>query len=293
MIAKELRHYFLFFGLSALFILTSCEDKDIIVQSLFDLAGAPLEYDDSQATKFINVAAATIEVSKNKPENLAKIRQTIIHTMEENPETELILFGETILGCWYEDENPHAYQLEVAETIPGPSTNSIAQLADSLNIYVGFGISELKEGNLFNSQVIINPDGDIEAIYRKFTMTKEDKESGFTPAEKIPENVKTVTINDIKLGMLVCADVRSYWLANQLVGKEVEVILHSLAALSPEFPIDAISRQFNAWVVFANRYGGCGDLKYSGNTFISDPAGNIRISGGGEEVVLTYRIGVR
>jgi len=93
--------------------------------------------------------------------------------------------------------------------------------------------------------------------------------------------------------MLVCADVRSYWLAEQLVDKEVEVILHSLAALSPEFPIDAVSRQFNAWEVFANRYGGCGELQYSGNTFISDPAGNIRVSGSGEEVVITYKIGVR
>jgi len=179
---KNLRQFFLFF---VLLTLTACEDEDIIVQSLFDLAGAPLEYDDSQATKFINVAAATLEVSKNKPENLAKIRQTIIQTIEQNTEIELILFGETILGCWYEKENPYAYQLDIAEPIPGPSTNSIAQLADSLNIYVGFGISELKEGNLFNSQVIINPDGNIEAIYRKFTMTKEDEESGFTPADKI------------------------------------------------------------------------------------------------------------
>ena len=70
-------------------------------------------------------------------------------------------------------------------------------------------------------------------------------------------------------------------------------MLHSLASEVPEFYIDAVARQFNAWEIFANRYGDELGRAYSGTTFISDPAGTIRVTDGGKETYVHYRIGVR
>ena len=271
----------------------SCQKEDLIVQSLYDLSGAPLEYDDSNATKFLNIAAVSIKTSRNKDENLETVLEVIQQIMIDNPETELILFGETILGWYIDDENPGQYQKANAEPIPGPATLAISSLCDSLDVYVAFGISEKDENEIYNSQVMINPEGNIEAIHRKINLTPDDELSGFSAGEKIPENVTVICINNIKIGMIVCADVSGYWLTRELTDRKVEVILHSMASEVPEFKIDPVSRKFNALEVFANRFGTEGNRNYQGTTFISDPSGNIRVSGSGNQIIRNYKLRVR
>jgi predicted amidohydrolase len=287
------RKHICFSLLMILLSLVSCQDDETIVQSLLDISGAPLKYDDSKATKFLNVAVVSMDPTKNKQENLFNIRQKSIQVKEEYPEIELILFGETILGWYYDEVNPEGYQRSIAEIIPGNATQFIGNLSDSLSVYIAFGMAEKREGKLYNSMVLLNPRGEIEAAHRKINLTHEDKESGFIAGNKTPGNAPIANINKIKVGMMVCADMGSYWLTRQLTGQKVELVLHSMASAVPEFKIDAVSRQFNAWEVFANRYGNEGKTDYCGTTFIADPAGTIKVSGSGSEIIKTYKIGVR
>jgi len=270
----------------------TCGDSDTIIQSLMDISGAPLEYDDSGATKYLAVATVCLKCSKDKPENLLKMRQMVEKIMNEKPETELIVFGETILGYYYNPDDLKNYQRNIAETIPGPVTDSMSVLADFYDIYIVFGMGELNGEKLYNSQVLINPDGELEVIHRKYRLINEDKEIGFDPFPKTMSNVSVAEINGIKIGMIICADVGSYWLTEQLINQQVELVIHSLASFEPEFRIDAVARQFNAWVVFANRYGKENDTFYEGNCYISDPTGTIRVGGNGEERYEYYKIGV-
>lgn len=270
-----------------------CQKEDVIVQSLLDLSGAPLIYDDSQASKFLNVVAVSLQVSQDKATNIEEIKRICKLAKEEHPDTELILFGESILGWYAEEENPKGYQEEIAEAIPGPATGTVAQLADSLNIYVAFGLTEKMKDTLYNSQVLLNPFGEMEAVHRKIHLTPEDLANGMEAGPEREENITMVTINDIRCALIICADQNGYWLAEKLVKREVELILHSMASQVPEFVFDPVSRQFNAWEVFANRYGEEGGRFYSGTTYIADPAGSIR-SGASESALYMYhRIAVR
>lgn len=275
------------------FSLCCCQKEDVIVQSLFDLTGAPLTYDDSKATKFINVAAVCISPSKIKAGNVRMIRQKSLETKDKYPITELILFPETILGWYIDDSAPEEYQRNIAEPIPGETTRAVSLLADSLNVYIVFGMAEAENGKIYNSQVIIDPDGAIAGVHRKINLTPEDEKSGYTPGDRTPDNVTIVSINQIKVGLIICADVSSYWLTKQLTGKGVEVILHSMASEATEFNIDPVARQFNAWEVFCNRWSHEGKRSYSGTTYIADPSGTIRVSDSGKESIQTYKIGVR
>ena len=275
------------------FIFLACAKEDVIVQSLFDLSGAPLKYDDSKATRFLNVAAVSMEVSYEKDKNLQKMTAIIRNIKKEEPQTELILFGETILGWYIDDDNPVEYQQSVAEEIPGHATGLIGHLADSLNVYIVFGLTEINEGNVYNSQVIINHEGAIEALHRKINLTPEDLKNGFVPGEKSDNNVTTAIINNIKAGIIICADISSFYLTKQLTAKKTELILHSMASEVAEFKIDPVSRQFNAWEVFANRYGKEGKRHYSGTTYVADPSGTIRVTGSGKEIVKFCKLAVR
>lgn len=100
-------------------------------------------------------------------------------------------------------------------------------------------------------------------------------------------------IKGIKVGMIICADVSGFWLTEQLVNQKVELILHSMASEVPEFFIDPVSRQFNAWEVFANRTGNELQREYSGTIFIADPAGTIRTRSTASESYNFYRVGIR
>ncbi len=274
-------------------LLTACQKEDVIVQSLLDLSGAPLIYDDSKASKFINVIAASIEVSKNKGENIAQIQRICCMAVEEHPSTELIVFGESILGWYIDEDQPESYQRSIAETIPGPAVNSVAKIADSLNIYIVFGLTEINDNKLYNAQVLLNPEGQLQAVHRKINLTPEDKKNGMQAGSKTAQNVSLVNINGIKTGMIICADVSSYWLTKQLVERNCELILHSLASEVSEFVFDPVARQFNAWVVFANRFGEEGGRNYSGTTYIADPAGSIRTGASGKPLYMFHRIAVR
>lgn len=268
------------------YYLSGCSDSDTIFQSLMDISGAPLEYDDSNANTHLNIASVSMQCSKDKQENLDKMISMIEKIMAEKPQTRLIVFGETILGWYYKADEPEAYQGRIAETIPGPATSTIGVLADSLDIYIVFGMTEIKESKLYNSQVLLNPEGEIEAVHRKVHFFDWDEESGFTKGDQ-----KTIVeIDGIKTGMIICADVQSLWLTKGLVDEPIELLLHSLASNADEFTIDAVARQFNSWVVFANRCGEEDNADYSGTCYISDPAGTIRVGGEGKERYVYYKI---
>jgi N-carbamoylputrescine amidase len=270
----------------------SCQEDDTIVQSLFDLSGAPLIYDDSNAGRHLKVVAASMVCSKDKGENIEAICQKAVEAKSRHPEAELILFGESVLGWYIDDENPEPYQRSIAEPIPGPATDSVSSIAKMLGCHIGFGLTESNQGTLYNSFVLIDPDGEIVATHRKVNLAPEDILGGITPAAEHDSSVTMVQINNIKVGMIICADANGVWLTRELIDRGVEVILHPMASEVPMFKIDAGSRQFNAWEVFANRFGPELERQYSGTVFIADPSGTIRTGDSGKEEFYFYTIGV-
>ena len=57
--------------------------------------------------------------------------------------------------------------LAAAETIPGPSTLHFSRLAQKLGIWIVFGMEENRNGQLFNTAVLMNPQGRIVGTYSK------------------------------------------------------------------------------------------------------------------------------
>lgn len=276
-------------------LLVSCGSKDTIIQSLYDISGAPLVYDDSGATKTLHAASVCMRCSKDKADNLTDMEAMIDLIAADHPEIDLIVFGETILGWYCDPADPQGYQSGLAEPIPDPpdavpvapadsALVRIAALADSYDIHIVFGIGELDGGQLYNTQVLLAPDGTVQAKHRKVHLIDTDEAGGFTPAVRSTADPLSLTITDIngiRAAMLICADVSDYWLATQINERGVDLIIHSLASFEPAFTIDAVSRQFNAWEIFANRCGQEADTDYAGNCYVADPAGTIRVGGEG------------
>ena len=82
---------------------------------------------------------------------------------------DFIVFPETALSGYDTDhDHPRAEMMHtrLAETIPGPSTEAVAEIAKKYGLYVVFGMPERANGTVYNSAAIIEPNGKTYA-YRK------------------------------------------------------------------------------------------------------------------------------
>jgi deaminated glutathione amidase len=101
-----------------------------------------------------------------------------------------------------------------AEPIPGPTTDWAARLARELKIWlvVGSIVERLQgEEKLRNTSVLIGPEGELHATYRKIHMF--DVEVGGvvyreSDAEAPGDEVVVADADGLKLGMAVCYDLR-------------------------------------------------------------------------------------
>jgi hypothetical protein len=112
------------------FCLMACDlDEGYLAPFGSYLWRAPPRYDDSNATRLLNVAAVSFDVDLSPDVNRQKMVTFIDKIKTEMPDVRLILFPETILGYYYRPSKPFEYQKSIAESIPGITTNLISQKA--------------------------------------------------------------------------------------------------------------------------------------------------------------------
>ncbi len=66
---------------------------------------------------------------------------------------------------------------ELAQRVPGPTMNLIAQRASEFGVHVVFGMASKENGEsvLFDSAVLVGPDGDLVGEYRKVHLKGEER----------------------------------------------------------------------------------------------------------------------
>ena len=95
----------------------------------------------------------------------------------------------------------------LAETIPGESTNEISKLAAKLNVAVVVPVFEKRSSGLYhNSIVMIDSDGALKGVYRKMHIPDDPgyyEKFYFTPGDI---GYKSFTTNYGNIGTLICWD---------------------------------------------------------------------------------------
>jgi len=133
---------------------------------------------------------------------------------QAGPESDLILLGE-IPYTPYTTVNDF---VGVAENVPGNYSDSLSRLAKEFRTYLCSGIVEKDGNNIYNSAILISPDGVIIHKHRKISLAGSDSAKGFSPGNEIA----IVETELGKIGILICLDSS----ANKNI--------HKLAALSPD-----------------------------------------------------------
>jgi predicted amidohydrolase len=120
-------------------------------------------------------------------------------------------------------------QPEVAEPIPGPSTDYFSQLAKEYNYYIVAGLNERQGSLVYNVAVLIGPDGRIVGKYRKVTLTEGEGEGGVEQGKDYP----VFDTRFGKLGMMICYDGFFPEVARELANRGAEVIAWPVMGCNP------------------------------------------------------------
>ncbi|MEX2287585.1 MAG: carbon-nitrogen hydrolase family protein [Planctomycetaceae bacterium] len=138
---------------------------------------------------------------------------------------DLVVLPET-LTFYGSDKTP----VEVAEPIPGPSTDYFASLAQKHNLYLVVGLYERADHLVYNVAVLIGPDGKVAGKYRKVTLPDGEADVGIAPGNEYP--VFQTRFGSV--GMMVCYDGFFPEVARELSNRGAEVIAWPVWGCSPD-----------------------------------------------------------
>ena len=116
--------------------------------------------------------------------------------------------------------------LAAAETIPGPATKRMAALALELGIWIVFGMDENRAGKLFNTAVLIDPEGQIVGNYSKVHLQNWMLASGVNHGDDFPVWEVAIDGVKVKLGIAICYDIQHPESTLELVLGGAEVVLN-------------------------------------------------------------------
>lgn len=116
--------------------------------------------------------------------------------------------------------------LAAAETIPGPATNRFSTLAKELGIWMVFGMDENRGGKLFNTAVLMNPQGQIVGTYSKVHLQNWMLASGVNHGDGFP--VWEVEIGGVKtkVGIEICYDIQHPEATSELALGGAEIVFN-------------------------------------------------------------------
>lgn len=114
--------------------------------------------------------------------------------------------------------------LAAAEPIPGPATGRFAQLAKELGVWIIFGMDENRAGKLFNSAILMSPEGKIEGLYSKVHLQNWMVASGVNHGSGFP--VWEIEIGKVraKVGIQICYDIQHPEASRELALGGAEIV---------------------------------------------------------------------
>jgi predicted amidohydrolase len=138
---------------------------------------------------------------------------------------DLIVLPETL--TYYRTGIPMA---DIAEPIPGPSTEYFGALAREFNVYIVAGLLERDGHVVYNTAALLGPDGKLAGKYRKVTLPDGEIEEGVTPGRDYP----VFQTRFGTLGMMICYDGFFPEVARELTKRGAEVIAWPVWGCNPD-----------------------------------------------------------
>lgn len=230
--------------------------------------------------KVASIQLSVVEGDKDATLKKAK------HAIEESYDADLVILPE----IWNIGFMSFDQYVDKAETIEGVTPTLMRTLAREKGIYLHTGsFVEKEKGKYYNTSLLLSPDGEILARYRKIHLF------GYNSKEtQILSPGEEIVVADTpfgKIGMATCFDLRFPELFRAMVDKGAQYFLVCSAwpypRIEPWIMLNRVRALENqCFLISANSAGiNCGS-QFVGHSMVVDPWGTILAGAGDEEMIV-------
>jgi predicted amidohydrolase len=222
---------------------------------------------------------AGIQMYLHHGSNTEAMRHRIDLTMHLYPWVQMVLFSELAV---------YGPLLQHAQPLPGAAEEAFQDMARHHKIWLINGsMYERRDGGIYNTTSVINPDGEVIGRYRKMFP--------FVPLEQGVQPGDEFFAFDVegagKFGVLNCYDIWFPKTSRQLAAMGVEVILHPVMTHTIDRDVDiaishATSAMMQCYVFDVNGLGAGGN----GQSCVFDPSGRSLYKGDATEQIIPIEI---
>ena len=223
----------------------------------------------------------------------------------------LVLLQELHNGAYF-CQHESVGEFDLAEPVPGPSTERLAQLARRHGVVLVSSLFERRAAGLYhNTAVVFERDGSIAGKYRKMHIPDDPgfyEKFYFTPGDL---GFAPIDTSVGRLGVLVCWDQWYPEAARLMALSGAELLLYPTAiGWDPDDASEEKTRQRDAWVLShrghavanglpvlsCNRIGhepsplGASGIDFWGNSHVLGPQGEFLAEAGAEATILTCEV---
>ena len=234
--------------------------------------------------------------SEDKPANLEKALDSVDRTADQA--ANIVCFSELAFTRFYPQEKATSDIVSLAETIPGPTTELFAEKARRHGIVIILNLLEESDGQTFDSSPVLNVDGSILGITRMVHITDYacfHEKGYYTPGD---QGAPVYDTQFGRLGVAICYDRHYPEYMRALALKGAEIVFIPQAGAVGEWPdglyeaeMRVASFQNGYFTALCNRVGREQKLNFAGESFVTDPSGNIIARAASqEEEILTCEI---
>jgi formamidase len=231
-------------------------------------------------------ALQTAPVPRDPEATLGLLARRVRSLRTTVPHAQLAVLPELHLSAPPSTLEEHSgYAREVAVEIPGPLTEALGRIAAESEIWLVPGsVYELaSDGRVHNTAVVLAPDGELVASYRKVFPWQPHETCA--PGEEFV----TFDIPEVgRVGLAICYDGSFPETFRQLAWMGAEVILQVNLTTTSDREQELVMARANAifnqlYVVSLNAASPAG----VGRSLIADPEGLVRVASGAGEEMLT------
>lgn len=240
-------------------------------------------------SKKVNIGLVQMSCSADVEANVQKAISGIREAAQKG--AQIVCLQELFTSLYFCDVEDH-HNFSLAESIPGPTTERLGQLAGELGVVIIASLFEKRAQGLYhNTTAVLDADGTYLGKYRKMHIPDDPgyyEKFYFTPGDL---GYKVFDTKFARIGVLICWD---QWYPEaaritSLMGAEILFYPTAIGWDTNEPDAAQNTEQYNAWqtiqrshaiangvhVVSVNRVGREADQQFWGGSFVSNPFGSL------------------
>ena len=253
-----------------------------------------------KATDTVRIGLVQMAVSNDPAKNLKKAVEQVGLAAAEGAR---IVCLEELYRTPYFCRVQDAKNFDLAETIPGPSTEAFSKIAKSSRTVIVAPLFEKRASGVYhNSAVVIDADGKRLGIYRKMHIPDDPgfyEKFYFVPGDL---GFKVFHTRYDTIGVLICWDQWFPEAARLTALQGADILFYPTAIGWKPEEVAEMKSYHASWetvqrghaiangvfVAATNRVGQEGELRFWGSSFVADPSGHLiyRASSKNDEIVL-------